>query len=65
MLVREAIERFDRGLVGQGASRNTVATYRRNLERFAGAFAEREVEEVKTADLMAMRSSGNRKQRSG
>ena len=34
MLVREAIVRFERGLVGQGASRNTVATYRRNLEWF-------------------------------
>jgi integrase/recombinase XerD len=52
MLVREAIERFERGLVGQGAGRNTVSTYRRNLERFAGAFAERPVEEIKTADLV-------------
>jgi site-specific recombinase XerD len=51
-MVREAIERFERGLVGQGASRNTVATYRRNLERFAVAFAERPVEEIKTADLV-------------
>jgi len=51
MLVREAIERFERGLVGQGASRNTVSTYRRNLDRFAAAFAEKVAEEITVADL--------------
>jgi len=51
MLVREAIERFERGLVGQGASRNTVATYGRNLDRFTEAFAEKVAEEITVADL--------------
>jgi integrase/recombinase XerD len=51
MLVREAIERFERGLVGQGASRNTVSTYKRNLDRFAGTFAEKVAEEITAADL--------------
>ena len=51
MLVREAMERFERGLVGQGASVNTVATYKRNLERFVEAFDGKEVERITTPDL--------------
>ena len=51
MLVREAMERFERGMVGQGASRNTIGTYKRNLERFVEAFGERPVEEITASDL--------------
>jgi integrase/recombinase XerD len=51
MLVREAIERFERGLIGQGASRNTVSTYKRHLNRFVGLLGERQIEEVGNADL--------------
>ncbi len=51
MLVREAMVKFERGLVGQGASRNTVGTYKRNLGRFVKAFGERPVEEITASDL--------------
>jgi integrase/recombinase XerD len=51
MLVREAVDRFERGLVGQGASKNTVSTYMRHLERFNRLFDAKSVEEVTAADI--------------
>lgn len=51
MLVREAMERFERGLIGQGASKNTVATYKRYLKKFAAAFGGKDAEGFTTADL--------------
>ena len=51
MLVREAVERFERGLIGQGASKNTVATYMRHLEAFKSLFEARNVEEITAADI--------------
>ncbi len=51
MLVREAMERFERGLIGQGASKNTVGTYKRYLKKFTAAFGDKEAEGFSTADL--------------
>ena len=51
MLVREAVDRFERGLVGQGASKNTVATYMRHLEVFQRFFDGKPVEQVTAADI--------------
>ncbi len=51
MLVREAVERFERGLIGQGASKNTVATYMRHLEAFKSLFDGKNVEEITAADI--------------
>ena len=45
------MESFERGVVGQGASRNTVTTYKQNLERFVKAFGEKPVEEITASDL--------------
>ena len=44
MLVREALERFERGLIGQGASKNTVLTYKRYLKKFAETFGGKDAE---------------------
>lgn len=51
MLVREAMKKFERARVAQGASRNTVATYKRNLDPFVRKFGDRDVEMITTSDL--------------
>jgi site-specific recombinase XerD len=51
MLVREAVEKFERGLIGQGASKNTVATYMRHLEVFSRFFDGKHVEKVTAGDI--------------
>jgi integrase/recombinase XerD len=51
MLLNEAIQRFERGLIGQGASKNTVQSYSRHLCRFAAFFQGRQVEELGPSDL--------------
>ena len=51
MQLTEAVERFKRGLVGKGASENTVATYARHLRLLTQHFHGTEVEEVTSADL--------------
>jgi integrase/recombinase XerD len=51
MLLNEAIQRFERGLIGQGASKNTVKSYSRHLHRFAACFQGRHAEELGPSDL--------------
>jgi integrase/recombinase XerD len=51
MLINEAVERFKRGLVGKGASENTVATYARHLRLLTEHFNGTKVEEITSADL--------------
>ena len=51
MLVREAVERFQRGLIGQGASANTVTTYMRHLDVFMRSFDGKAVTEITAADV--------------
>ncbi len=51
MLVREAVVTFERGLIGQGASANTVATYMRHLEVFSRVFEGKAVNEITTTDI--------------
>ncbi|MBI4583225.1 MAG: tyrosine-type recombinase/integrase [Planctomycetes bacterium] len=51
MLLSEAITRFGRGLIGQGASKNTVESYRRHLKLLVKFFPEKNVEEIGPTDL--------------
>ena len=51
MLVNDAIEKFKRGLIGQGASKNTVGTYMRQLKGFRNFCDGRSVEEITAGDI--------------
>ena len=51
MNVTEAIEKFERGLIGQGASQNTIDTYMRHLRLFAAHANGKQVEEITPVDL--------------
>ena len=51
MNVTEAIEKFERGLIGQGASKNTIDTYMRHLRQFAAHTNGKQVEEITPVDL--------------
>ena len=51
MEINEAVERFGQGLVGQGASKNTVASYMRHLRLFAQHAKGRLAEEITIVDL--------------
>ena len=51
MRLSKAIERFERGLIGQGASKNTISTYMRQLRLLTQHFNGTKVEEITSADL--------------
>ena len=51
MQLTKAVERFERGLIGQGSSKNTIATYRRHLRLLTQYLDGTEVEDVTSADL--------------
>ena len=51
MQLSKAIERFERGLIGQGASKNTISTYMRQLRLLTEHFNGTMVEDVTSADL--------------
>ena len=51
MRLTKAIERFQRGLIGQGSSKNTIATYMRHLHLLTQHFNGTQVEEITGADL--------------
>ncbi len=51
MNITEAVERFERGLIGQGASKNTISTYRRHLRLLTQHFNGTDVKDVTSADL--------------
>ncbi len=51
MQLCKAIERFERGLIGQGASKNTISTYKRHLRLLSQHCNGTEVEDVTSADL--------------
>lgn len=51
MLLKDAINEFERGLVGQGYSKNSVATYMRHLMKLSEQFGDKEIEEIRRADL--------------
>lgn len=51
MLVSEAVEKFERGLIGQGASRNTVDSYMRHLKGFNEFCNGRRIDEIAPADI--------------
>ena len=51
MNVTEAIEKFERGLIGNGASKNTIDTYMRHLRQFADHANGKQVEEITPVDL--------------
>lgn len=51
MNITTAIERFERGLIGQGASKNTISTYMRQLRLLTQHFNGTHVEEITSADL--------------
>ena len=51
MQLSEAVQRFERGLIGQGASKNTISTYKRHLRLLTQHCNGTEVEDVTSADL--------------
>jgi len=51
MKLGEAITRFERALIGQGSSKNTVKTYMAHLKDLAEAIGDKEVEEITSGDL--------------
>lgn len=51
MNVTQAIQRFERGLVGQGSSKNTIETYMRHLHLLSEHLNGKQVEAITTADL--------------
>ena len=51
MLLRDAVDSFERGLIGQGYSKNSVATYMRHLAHLKGRLGDKSVEEIRRADL--------------
>ncbi len=51
MLLKDAINEFERGLIGQGYSKNSVATYMRHLTKLSEQFGDKEIEEIRRADL--------------
>jgi site-specific recombinase XerD len=51
MEVNEAIEKFRRGLIGQGSSKNTVASYMRHLKGFSSFCNGKAVEEITAAEI--------------
>ena len=67
MQLTKAIDRFKRGLIGQGASKNTIATYMRHLRLLTQHFNGIKVEEITSADLndflyaVRLKADGNAK----
>ena len=51
MLLKDAIDEFERGLVGQGYSKNSVATYMRHLAHLSEQIGDKDIDEVRRADL--------------
>ncbi len=51
MLLKDAILEFERGLIGQGFSSNSVTTYMRHLRRLANMLGEKNIGEIRYADL--------------
>ena len=51
MNVTQAIEKFERGLISQGSSKNTISTYMRHLRQFAEHVNGKQVEEITPVDL--------------
>jgi len=67
MNVTEAVERFERGLIGQGASENTISTYMRHLRLLTEHVNGTQVDEITSADLndflyaVRLKADGNMK----
>ena len=51
MLLKDAINEFERGLIGQGYSKNSVATYMRHLAHLSAQIGDKEIQEIRRADL--------------
>ena len=51
MLLRHAVDRFEKGFIGQGYSRSSVATYMRHLRHLKARLGDMEVDDVRRADV--------------